>query len=304
MSGFAVVCPGQGTQSPDMFDLACADPHGAEVIAEFSDALDCDLLARVKSGEGLSDNRLAQPAMVASALATWTLLAPRLPAPALFAGYSVGEVSAWSCAGAWDIRQTAAVIRTRAKLMDEAAPPGCGMLAVMGLDARSVRTKAAEASLHVAIVNDADHVVLAGRVADIQAAGTWFDAHGARTRRLDVRVPSHTPMMSDAARAFETFLQASSWSPVDAPVLRGIDGRAVERGEDGVLALSRALAEPIRWDDCMQALVEAGVTVVLELGPGRSLTKLCADAHPHLVVRSVADFRSADGVATWLERQL
>lgn len=303
MSGFAVVCPGQGTQSPDMFDLACADPRGAELIAEFSDALDCDLLARAKSGSGLFDNRLAQPAMVAAARATWAMLSPRLPSPSLFAGYSVGEVSAWSCAGAWDVRQSADVIRTRARLMDEAAPAGCGMLAVMGLDIRIVRTQASQASLHVAIVNDADHVVLAGRVADLDAAEHWFDRHGARTRRLDVRVPSHTPLMSGAAQAFQSFLGACPWSPVDAPVLRGIDGRSIGH-EGGVQALSRALAETIRWDDCMQALVEAGVTVVLELGPGRSLTRLCADAHPRLVVRSVADFRSADGIASWLERQL
>jgi [acyl-carrier-protein] S-malonyltransferase len=302
---FAILCPGQGTQSPEMFDFATADPAGREVIAEFSDALGNDLLAQAQSGVGLFDNRFAQPAMVAVARAVWATLAPRVPAPALFAGYSVGEVSSWSCAGAWDSRGSAVVAQTRARLMDAATPSGCGMLAVLGMQSDAVKAVAeAQADLYIAIVNDLDHVVLAGVNASLDAADALLRARGAQTRRLDVRVPSHTPMLAGAARELAAFLQSNTRPAATATVLRGVDGQRCRRSEDCAPALSRAVSEPIRWVDCMREIVESGVTVVLELGPGRSLSRLCSDACPDLVARSVADFRSPDGVAAWLERQL
>ena len=305
MRDFAILCPGQGTQSPEMFDFAAADPAGREVIAEFSDALGIDLLSLAQSGVGLFDNRFAQPAMVAVARAVWATLEPRVPAPALFAGYSVGEVSAWSCAGAWDSRGSAIVAQTRARLMDAATPPDCGMLAVLGMPFDAVKGVAeAHADLYIAIVNDLDHVVLAGLNASLDAADAQLKARGAKTRRLDVKVPSHTPMLASVARELEAFLQSSTQATATATVLRGIDGRRCHRSDDCAPALSRAVAEPIRWVDCMREIVESGVNVVLELGPGRSLAKLCSDAYPDLVARSVADFRSPDGVAAWLERHL
>jgi [acyl-carrier-protein] S-malonyltransferase len=87
-------------------------------------------------------------------------------------------------------------------------------------------------------------------------------------------------------------------------VLRGVDGRRCLRSSEAAQALQRAVCEPVRWVDCMREIVEAGVRVVLDLGPGRSLAKLCEQAHPQLRARSVEDFRSIRGVSEWLGRQL
>jgi [acyl-carrier-protein] S-malonyltransferase len=302
MAEFALLCPGQGSQAPDMFDLVTTDAIGRDTLAQFSDALGMDLLARARLGQGLFDNAFAQVALVGLACATWAALAPRLPAPGLFAGYSVGELSAWACAGAWDAPGAATAAATRARLMDADSPPGCGMLAARGLALADLQALAA--GLEVAIVNDLDHAVFAGRQTELAAAQTALAARGAWTRRLDVQVPSHTALLRGAAQAFGDWLATQALRPLAAPVLRGIDGRRCLRSAEAVSALQRAVCEPIRWDQCLHGLLESGIDLALEIGPGRSLAKLSADVSPSLRVRSVADFRSIAGVADWLNRQL
>lgn len=305
MPEYAIVCPGQGTQGPDMFELAAGHPRGRAVLEAFGAALGRDLAAEARADGDLRANAWAQPALVALAGASWAVLEPELPPPALFAGYSVGELSAWSCAGAWDAATSAHVAATRARLMDEASPPECGMLAVRGLPLRALAAPDAAPGLHVAIVNDEDdHVVLAGPAAAIAPAEERLRARGATLRRLDVPVPSHTPLLAPAAGRFADFLAGLPAHAPRAPVLRGIDGRRSFAAPAGLAALARAIAEPVRWSDCMRELTESGVRVVLELGPGRSLARLIADSQPAISVRSVADFRSWQGVVDWVQARL
>jgi [acyl-carrier-protein] S-malonyltransferase len=146
-------------------------------------------------------------------------------------------------------------------------------------------------------------VVLAGPDATIDAALPFVVSRGAWARRLDVHVPSHTPLMREAAVRFDEELRRSPARDVASRVLRGVDGAALRRGVDATSALARAIHEPIRWDACQRALSEACVEVALELGPGRALAGLCAQC-PGLVTRSVSDFRSLQGAADWLRRQL
>lgn len=302
MREYAILCPGQGAQAADMFDLAASDPRGREVLDAFCEALGVDVVARARSGEGLFENDFAQPALVAAAAATWAALRPHLPAPSLFAGYSVGEVSAWGCAGAFSPSQLATATDARARAMDRASPPASGMLAVRGM--APAELAALDAGLYVAIVNAVDHVVIAGDGPKLSALAGRLAERGATTRRLDVRVPSHTPLLQRAAEGFATFLQTAPLHDVDVPVLRGIDGQPCRRGLDGAAALSRAVAQTVRWDQCQRGIEESGVRVTLELGPGRALTQMATWDPRAIESRSVADFRSIDGVVRWLLRQL
>jgi [acyl-carrier-protein] S-malonyltransferase len=302
MGELAILCPGQGTQSETMFDLALATEKGAATLAAFSTAAGEDVVARVRAGDRLFDNAFAQPAMVGAALATWAALAEQLPAPALFAGYSVGEVSAWACAGAWSAADVPRVANARAMAMDRFGPPDCGMLAVRGLPA----AQAADwvPGLAVAIVNEGDHVVLAGPIRLLDEAEPMLAARGAWTRRLDVRVPSHTPSMAAAARAFSDAVAGIAHRDVAARVLGGTDGTGRSRGADAAATLARAIDHTLRWDACMNAIRESGVRVALELGPGRSLANLCQANCPEVSVRSIADFRTIAGVVNWVVREL
>lgn len=302
MQELAILCPGQGSQSPDMFHLVIGHARGREVLEAFSDAGACDLVARARAGDRLFDNDYAQPALVALACATWAVLEPWVPPPALFAGYSVGEVSAWSCAGAIDYADAATTAQARAAIMSAHAPPDCGMLAAGGLPIPVLLSHAS--GLHLAIVNSDDHVVLGGRVDEMVAAQDRLSSHGAWTRRLDVHVPSHTPLLEAASSEFAAWLQRIRPRPISAPVIRGTDGRRCLRPSDLLEALPRAIAQPIRWGDCQREIAECGAGVLLELAPGRALARLADSAERHFVARSVADFRSLEAVAEWVRNRL
>lgn len=302
MRDYAVLCVGQGSQSPEMFDFALAHPAGREVVEAFADAIGLDLVAHARTGNDLFENAFAQPALVAASLATWAVLGAHLPEPRLLAGYSVGELAAWGCSGAWSAAECAAIATTRARVMDEATPVGCAMLAVRGLRRGEVAALAGD--LHRAIVNGVDHVVLAGDEARLAAASERLVTRGATVRRLQVRVPSHTPILRAASDAFRDALVTSPPRDVAIPVLRGVDGQPCRRGADAGDALARAISQTIRWDRCEEQMAEAGALVLLELGPGNALTRIASESEHPFISRSVADFRSLDSVVAWLIRQL
>jgi [acyl-carrier-protein] S-malonyltransferase len=214
----------------------------------------------------------------------------------------VGEVSSWGCAKAWSVRACAQAVDARARIMDEDSPPGCGMLAVLGL--RRERVKALCPELHVAIVNDVDHVVLAGSETLLSASAAVLASHGASTRRLEVKVPSHTQLLAHAAGRFGALLAELPMADPALPVLRGIDGHRCLTALQGRSALRDAISHSIRWDECRREIEQSGMRVVLELGPGRSLSRLFLATEEGLLARSVSDFRTLDGVAVWLSKQL
>lgn len=303
---FAIVASGQGNHTPDMLDFAMAHDAGQQAIQAFAETFGWDLPAVSRSSHD-GRNAIAQPLTVATAVANWSVLAPRLPEPSCFAGYSAGEVSAWACAGTWDLEQTARVCFQRTSLMDAHAPSGCGMLAVRGLPLAAIEEAAAEAgpgSVELAIVNEDDHAVLAGRVDALQHCEQALMARGAWTRLLDVSLPSHTSFMQPAADAFAQWLQSQPKLAPTAPVLLGLDGRPCSDPAVGLAALAKSIRQTIRWQSVMAQLEERGTRVVLEVGPGRSLSTMLAKAHPAISARAVCDFRSAQGVVAWVERQM
>jgi [acyl-carrier-protein] S-malonyltransferase len=108
--------------------------------------------------------------------------------------------------------------------------------------------------------------------------------------------------MQGAVAPLAQALRATAFQPLQAPVLAGIDAAEVRDQARAVDTLSRQLAQPIRWLACMDAAAEAGITVALELGPGAALSRMLQNRHPHIATRSVADFRTLDGIGKWLAR--
>ena len=119
---------------------------------------------------------------------------------------------------------------------------------------------------------------------------------------LPVAVASHTPYMAAAVVPFAEALRRHGLADPVIPVLSGISAELICQAGKAMSHLARQVAEPIRWADCMDACVEAGVTVTLELGPGAALSRMLHARHPHIECRAVADFRSLQGVKNWLVR--
>ena len=291
-----LLCPGQGGQHGAMYDLARSDPAGAALLEAWAPALDPDTLF---------ENQAAQPAIVAATLATWEALRPRLPAPALVAGYSVGELAAHGVAGALTPRDAIALARQRAALMDAAAAAGTrgALAAVSALPLERVRALAQTFDWHIAIVNGEDACVAGGPASHYDGFAAACEAAGARMQRLPVAVASHTPLIAAAVQPFAEALAGAPFHAWQCPVLAGIGGTRIADKDAAVEHLSRQLAETIEWRACMDAAVESGIGVALELGPGAALARMFAARHPQVACRSVAEFRSLEGVAGWVERQ-
>ncbi len=291
-----LLCPGQGAQGPDMYALAATDPGAAALIARHRPAAEPDALFA---------NRVAQPAIVCATLAMWEALRERIPAPALVAGYSIGELSAYGVAGALDAAQAIELAGVRAALMDQAAAAGPpqALAAIGGLALARLRALAAGARWHVAIVTGPDTCIVGGFEHDLPVLAQALAAAGARCERLPVTLASHTPLIAAAVAPFAAALAAQPFGAARCPVLGGISAARVHDKAGAVAHLSRQLAETIEWRDCMDSAVEAGITVALELGPGAGLARMFRAQHPGLACRSVSEFRSLDGVAGWVAAQ-
>nr|WP_188130193.1 acyltransferase domain-containing protein [Massilia mucilaginosa] len=290
------MCSGQGGQHAGMFDLARSDPAAAALLDQAGISLGTSTLF---------DNAVAQPAIVAAALTLWEALRAHLPTPMLAAGYSIGEVAAWSVAGALAPLDAIALSRVRATAMDDAARAGPeqALVAISGVAIDKAATLGAEYGYEIAIVNGYDTCIAGGLAKDLAALGDAVAADGAKLQRLPVAVASHTSLMAPAVPAFDAALQALRFATPACPVLGGVSALALHTKTQAVDELSRQLVQTIRWSDCMDAAVEAGITVALELGPGSALARMMQARHPHIACRSVADFRSIDGVAAWVARQ-
>ena len=299
-----LLCPGQGGQYAGMNDMARADP----AAARFLDGV------ALPDGS-LFDNRVAQAAVVAATLAMWMALRAGVAAlglrPALVAGYSVGELSAYGVAGAFEASTCVTLAHARARLMDAAAAASLGgqtLAAISGVSVTGTARLAAAAGWAIAIVNSHDSCVAGGPLAQLPALQQLVADAGGRLQPLPVTVAAHTPLLAGAVAPFARLLENTPFGPLACPVLCGIDGSS-NGGTQAAVAqarassvLSRQLAETIAWADCMDAAAEGGINVALELGPGAALARMLQARHPAIACRSVSEFRSTDGVVAWLER--
>jgi len=302
----ALLCPGQGAQGPAMFDLARSDPAASALLDGWlaGAGLDAPLDAILADPRLLFANRHAQPLIVAATLATWTALGPVAAQPAIVAGYSIGELSAYAVAGALASADAVRLARQRAALMDVClgdAPPQ-SLVAVSGIAVDAAAQIARLHGFYPAIDTAEDSLVAGGPLAAREAFMEEAGAAGARATVLPVTVASHTPFMAGAVAPFAALLRAQDLTNPQAPVLSGIAAEPVHDKDKAIGHLSRQLAEPVLWRGCMDALAEAGVTLALELGPGAALARMLGARHPGIACRSVADFRSLQGVRTWLEK--
>lgn len=291
-----------------MFDLARTDPAASTLLGAMiaHAGLDQALDTVLADDALLFSNRYAQPLMVAATLGNWKALAPFLPEPALVAGYSIGEVSAYAVAAAISPVDAVALARERALLMNacrfESQPQA--LIAVSGLPIGAIDTVVRQHDFHIAIVNGEDSVIVGGRAEHAASLTQALVALGARAATLPVELASHTPLIAGAVAPLAAALARQPLRDPQVPVLSGISAERIQKSGKAIEHLSRQVAEPVLWKNCMDALPEAGITVALELGPGANLSRMLQARHPHIATRSVADFRSLDGVEAWLARHV
>jgi [acyl-carrier-protein] S-malonyltransferase len=302
----AFVFPGQGSQSVGMLaELASRDAVVRAAFDEASEGAGADLWSLSQQGpeEQLNKTEFTQPALLAAGVAAWRAWVAQGGAqPALFAGHSLGEYAALVAAGALSLHDGAKLVRLRGQLMQDAAPAGTGaMAAVLGAEDALVLDVCKEASGDDIVVpanfNSPGQIVIGGHASAVDRALELLAARGVRKAvKLAVSVPSHTPLMREAANRLSESMNALAWSAPDRPVVQNVDAEV----HDGVQAIRDALVRqlylPVQWTGCVQALTARGVTQIAECGPGKVLTGLIKRIDKSIDARAIgapADMDSA-----------
>lgn len=308
MTTFAMVFPGQGSQSVGMLaDLAQQFPIVEQTFAEASAVLGYDLWALVQQGpaEELNKTWQTQPALLTASVAIWRVWQEKNGAmPVVMAGHSLGEYSALVCAGVMDFKDAVRLVELRGKLMQEAVPEGTGaMAAIIGLDNDSIAKACAESAEGQVVApvnfNSPGQVVIAGNKEAVERAGAACKAAGAkRALPLPVSVPSHCALMKPAADKLAVALQEITFNAPRIPVINNVDVAAESDADAIRSALVRQLYSPVRWTETVESMSAQGVAHLLEIGPGKvltGLTKRIVDSMTAAAVNDVASLTAALG---------
>jgi [acyl-carrier-protein] S-malonyltransferase len=301
-----LLIPGQGTQHPAMLPWLLQDTTPDHALDRLAATLGADWRTRLGDHAWATRNEVAQPLLTGLALALWARLRAHLPAPVAVAGYSVGEVAAFSIAGVFDANTAMDLALARAQAMNTAAArhPAGGLLAVRGLVADALAPALQHHGLAVAIQLGPQHCIVGGAATALDAAEREWIAGGVSCTRLSVRIASHTSMLAEAVPALATVVEAQPFSAPRTTLICNATGEAVRRPAALRDAFARQVAQTVPWDRCMEAMAERGVQCVLELGPGTTLSKLWRERFPAIASRSADEFTSPEAVIDWGRQQI
>ncbi len=299
----ALLFPGQGTQHDGMLPWLESSPPALAMLLRLAAELGDDWRARLGDDAWAQANRVAQQLVTGASVAAWATLAPGLPRVVAVAGYSVGELAACVAAGMLDEHAGFTLATRRAAAMDDcAAAHDGGLLALSGVTADDVADACARWRLEIAIRIGPDRCVVGGTPAHLDAASHDLQARGAKATPLGVRVASHTSAMRDAVPLLADVLGSLEWHAPRVPWVAGSRGAVVRDLAQVRRSLAEQVAVTVRWDDCMDTVVERRPDCVLEVGPGTTLARLWRDRHPRTPARSCEDFASPAEVWRWVER--
>lgn len=311
MGRIAILCSGQGMQTPDMFGRLRKYPECENFLEK---VLDSDLLLpAVKdsltkksiSDEILFDNIYAQELICLYQLSLWEKLKSILPAERLFAGYSLGEPIAYACAGFFTLEDTFELIRNRASLMSgPAKKEKFRMLAVKGLSEELTDENCRKNQCHIAIYNPGNHFICAGKLENIKSLENDCKIAGAeKVMKLKINIPSHTPLLQEASDKFREFLEKAKFSPNPSTILlEGISGRRVFNRKQAVDALAGQISHPVMWARNISAMIEYKCSVFLELGPGHALARMVSGKIHFGEARSLEEFGDLNEISEWLKK--
>lgn len=295
---FALVFPGQGSQSAGMMNGYQDVPVVRNTFAEAGDILGQNFwtLATEGPAEALNLTVNTQPLMLIAGVAVyraWQELCGR--EPGALAGHSLGEYSALVCAGALRFADALPLVRLRAQAMQEAVPLGEGaMAAILGVDDDIVRAAcraAAQGQIVEAVnFNAPSQVVIAGHKAAVERAMLGAKAAGAkRAVLLPVSAPFHSSLLQPAAKRLSARLLEIEITAPRIPVLNNVDVAFETEPQAIKLALARQACSPVRWVEAVQAMAQRGIRQIAECGPGKVLAGLTKRIDPELQSFALTD---------------
>lgn len=279
----AFIFPGQGSQTEGMLSDVKDHPVVAATLAEANEALGFDLSTIILEGskEELSKTVITQPAILTVSIALWRLWCESTDVrPQFLAGHSLGEYSAMVASGVLSFKDAVQLVAKRAAYMQDAIKPGEGaMAAILGMDDAAVVALCEEAAngevLSAVNFNSPGQVVIAGTSAAVERASALAKEKGARKAMpLPVSVPSHCMLMKPAADRLAVDMDTLTFHAPSIAVLHNVDVQSHTDAQTIKTCLIEQLYQPVRWTETIEAMAKAGVTRLVECGPGKVLTGL------------------------------
>lgn len=256
----------------------------------------------------LSETEFAQPAILTMSIAAMKVLEEQGVRADMTAGLSLGEYSAYVASGAMDFEEAVALVQKRGKFMAEAVPSGEGaMYAVIGLDTALVEEACSEAAEETGALavpanyNAPGQIVIAGKAEAAARAAELAKDKGAKMAvKLKVSGPFHTELLQPAADRLGPELQKMHISPMKIPVYTNVNAEVVPSEQDIIPILTKQICCPVRWENIVRNMAEAGADTFIELGPGKTLNGFVKRTLKGVVNVNVEDRSSLEKALTKL----
>lgn len=311
LGNIAFLFPGQGSQIPGMGkELYDYDPIFREAFDAAQKDLPFDLKELCFDGpkEQLDNTVYAQPCLLAVSVSAYRALIHRTKvSPRFMAGLSLGEYSALTAAGVFSLPAAAKLVHQRGQFMESAVPHGKGtMAAIMGLSADLLQEACLEASalgiVEIANYNYSGQTVIGGEGTAVAKAMELSLEKGAkRAVELAVSGPFHTSMLEAAAKKLDTYFQDISFQPWSVPVLSNYTAKPYETLEAAPQLLVRQVVSAVRWEQCVQYMLQQGVDTFVEIGPGKVLSSFVKRIDKSATTLNVEDLSSLEKTISALE---
>lgn len=294
MSRIAFLFPGQGAQYIGMGkDLYEKEEMVKKTFEEASEALGKDMAKLCFESEEINKTEYTQPAILTLSVAIMRCLEREGIRPEMTAGLSLGEYAALVTSGVIDFKEAVALVRKRGKYMQESIPDGeWRMAAIVGLENEIVESVCEEASGFVkcANYNCPGQLVIAGEKLAVETSCEKLKELGAkRAILLNVMAPFHTSKLELAKVNLGKELEKITFSPFTVPVIKNIDGKPYEAGDDVKGILANHVVSPVYWEKSMRFLLESGMDTFLEIGPGKTLAGFMKKIAKDVKVLSIGD---------------
>ncbi|BCK70604.1 malonyl CoA-acyl carrier protein transacylase [Streptomyces libani subsp. rufus] len=301
---FAIIMPGQGSQTAGMLAGWLRDPVHAERVRTWSEAADCDLvhLGTKASVAEIARTEHTQPLLVAQGLLAHDALARTAPGgSAVVAGHSVGELTAAAYAGVLDPADAVRLAAIRGRAMAAAcAEAPTSMAAVVGGDEAEVLARITELGLTAATFNGPGQIVAAGLIEDLQRLAA-APPRMATVKPLSVAGAFHTPYMESARQAVAAAAAGTRFAWPSRRLISNADGAVVSSPEEIRERIVDQLVKPVRWDLCLRTVARMEPEVTVCLPPARTLANILKRQHPGLDTLSVNAARDIDKVCKRLD---
>lgn len=297
--------PGQGSQTSGMYSSWITDAANKELIANYSELIDLDLLnyGTSASQAEITATNIAQPLLTALTFMSFGKLEVNLNTNIIYSGHSVGEFSAASLAGFYSDETAMKLVNVRGKAMAEAAASNnaTGMSAVLGGDKAEVIKHIEQFDLVPANVNSNGQIVASGLLTNLEKLSENPPA-STKVRKLEVAGAFHSQFMKTAESELEKEFAQLEVNKSSSIFISNKDGQIVKDSSELKSRLITQITSPVRWDLCQAKMIELGVTGMLELAPAGVLTGIAKREMPGVELFAIKSPEDIPGAQAFIDK--